>query len=168
MYKEINGDLIALAKQGHFDFIAHGCNCFCMQGAGIAKGMSENFRTSEYPLEHKFYRGKMNKLGTLDYKRLATHPTKVETYFEDEAGYHKEGFNRLIVVNAYTQFNGGNNADLFAIALCLKKLNYVAQGKRVGLPAIGAGIGGADLETVKGLMKKLMTDCDLTLVLYDR
>jgi len=27
--KEITGNLITLAKEGHFDMIVHGCNCFC-------------------------------------------------------------------------------------------------------------------------------------------
>ena len=34
--KTVTGDLIALAQQGTFDVIAHGCNCMCQMGAGIA------------------------------------------------------------------------------------------------------------------------------------
>jgi O-acetyl-ADP-ribose deacetylase (regulator of RNase III) len=37
--KEIEGDLIDLAKRGHFDVVTHGCNCFCTMGAGIAPQM---------------------------------------------------------------------------------------------------------------------------------
>ena len=36
MIKYIKGDLIKLAQKGKFDIIAHGCNCFCTMGAGIA------------------------------------------------------------------------------------------------------------------------------------
>ncbi len=32
----INGDLIDLAKNGNFDVIIHGCNCFRTMGVGIA------------------------------------------------------------------------------------------------------------------------------------
>lgn len=41
--KEIDGDLIALAREGHFDLIAHGCNCFCTMGARIARGIRAAF-----------------------------------------------------------------------------------------------------------------------------
>lgn len=30
--KEIEGDLLMLAKQGHFDVVVHGCNCFVIWG----------------------------------------------------------------------------------------------------------------------------------------
>lgn len=43
MYKEIKGDLIKLALEGEFDVIAHGCNCFCTMGAGIAVAMKNTF-----------------------------------------------------------------------------------------------------------------------------
>jgi len=41
--KEITGDLLALALQGQFDVIVHGCNCFCTMGAGIAKTIKKQF-----------------------------------------------------------------------------------------------------------------------------
>ena len=37
--KIIQGDLLQLAKQGDFDVIIQGCNCFCTMGAGIAKSI---------------------------------------------------------------------------------------------------------------------------------
>ena len=41
--KIITGDLISLALAGEFDVIVHGCNCFCVMGAGIAKQMFKTF-----------------------------------------------------------------------------------------------------------------------------
>ena len=41
--KKIKGDLIALAIQGEFDLIIHGCNCFCTMGAGISKTIKSKF-----------------------------------------------------------------------------------------------------------------------------
>ena len=32
----VKGDLIKSAKEGQFDVIIHGCNCFNTMGAGIA------------------------------------------------------------------------------------------------------------------------------------
>ena len=37
------GDLIQLAQEGAFDVIAHGCNCQCVIGAGIAKVIKKAF-----------------------------------------------------------------------------------------------------------------------------
>ena len=64
MYKQMQGDLIELALRGHFDVITHGCNCFCKQGAGIARSMAEVFRTNDperYTLEHPYRRGDYSK-----------------------------------------------------------------------------------------------------------
>jgi len=36
MIRYVDGDLVQMAKEGKFDVIAHGCNCFCAMGAGIA------------------------------------------------------------------------------------------------------------------------------------
>ena len=52
MYQEIEGDLIALAKQGKFDVITHGCNCMSNMGAGIAPQMAKAFGVDQYPLEY--------------------------------------------------------------------------------------------------------------------
>lgn len=51
LYEEIEGDLIALAKQGLFDVIAHGCNCFCTMRAGIAPQMVKAFGVDKLHLE---------------------------------------------------------------------------------------------------------------------
>jgi hypothetical protein len=48
-YKEIKGDLIALALAGEFSVIAHGCNCFSTQKSGIAKYMVEHFEGELWP-----------------------------------------------------------------------------------------------------------------------
>ena len=41
--KYIKGDLIKLALIGNFEVIAHGCNCMCTMGAGIAKTIKSEF-----------------------------------------------------------------------------------------------------------------------------
>ena len=66
--KYVEGDLIKLAKEGIFDVITHGCNCFCTMGAGIAVPMKNNFDCDKFPLEALEYKGNINKLGTIDYQ----------------------------------------------------------------------------------------------------
>jgi O-acetyl-ADP-ribose deacetylase (regulator of RNase III) len=41
--KKVKGDLIKLAKEGAFDLIIHGCNCFGTMGAGIARTIKSQF-----------------------------------------------------------------------------------------------------------------------------
>lgn len=45
----INDDLIDLAKNGNFDVIIHGCNCFCTMCAGIAKVIKQEFPEAYLP-----------------------------------------------------------------------------------------------------------------------
>lgn len=167
-YNEVKGDLIKMAQRAKFDVIAHGCNCFCQMGAGIAPQMAKAFScndSTKYPGESTSYpdrRGDMSKLGN------------IETYswfVFDEEGNRR----RLDVVNAYTQYKYGRNhkdgdknpVDYAAIEMCMKKMNYRFKGKHIGLPKIGAGLAGGDWEKIKGIIQKEMKDCEVTIVIYD-
>jgi len=136
-YQEIEGNLITLALEGMFDVIAHGCNCQCKMGAGLAPQMAEAFGCDEFYKEIVSYKGydedgvdyevttnnkgNINKLGTIDYKLQYlwfNHPIlKREDYkFKSFAMTHRsvgqEDVQELVVVNAYTQFMyGTNHAD---------------------------------------------------------
>lgn len=166
MYQEIKGDLIALAKEGKFDVVVHGCNCFCVQGAGIAAAMVEAFNTNEFPLEDKKYKGDINKLGQIDTGLY---------YINKEPLKEKENYKQLYIVNAYTQYNYGRNhvdgdlrpLDYNALALCLKKINHVFSGLKIGLPKIGCGLAGGEWKMVKNMIKKELKDCDVTIVIYE-
>lgn len=154
-YKEIKGDLIALAKQGEFDVIAHGCNCFCTMGAGIAPQMAKAFGCDRYPLEHIHYRGEVNKLGQIQWG----------TYIDNE----KE--NEVKVVNAYTQFHYGGHMplDYEALRLCLRKINYIFNHNHIGLPQIGCGLAGGNWDIVSGMIQQELKNCQqVTIVIYDK
>ena len=157
-YRELTGNLITLAKDDKiFDVIAQGCNCFCIQKAGLAPQMVEAFGTDKFRLEADTYKGFVNKLGTIDYN--------VFTY----------GEHSLTVVNAYTQFSIGSNVltkdsialDYEALTLCLRKINKLFAGKRIGLPKIGAGLAGAAWEDIKIIIQKELRNCDTTVILYN-
>lgn len=152
-YSEITGDLIECAQTGMFDVIAHGCNCFCVMGSGIAPQMAEAFGCDKFPLEHSKYRGDINKLGQIDFKPILTHA-------------------RLIwVVNCYSQFNtlAGKNAplDYEALTLCLRKINLKFRGLKIGLPKIGCGLAGGDWNIVKEIIQRELKDVEsITIVFY--
>lgn len=166
IYSEINGDLIKLALQGEFDVIAHGCNCQCVMGAGIAPQMAKAFGVDEYPMESPDYKGSINKLGTIEFEKQ-WFPLPTTT------GVNFGGFS-LFVVNAYTQFNYGRNhadgdkkpVDYDAITMVMKKMNHIFKGKHIGLPKIGAGLAGGDWRIISGIIERELKDCDVTIVNY--
>lgn len=154
-YAEFEGDLFALARDGWFDVITHGCNCFCTMGSGIAVPMKNTYGVDKYPMESHRYKGDINKLGTIDFK------------------FHED--HRLFVVNSYTQFDYNRNKDpeavhvnYEAVGMCMAKINHTFKGKRVGIPMIGAGRAGGDWEKVKSMIQKYLTDVDVTVIKYKR
>lgn len=165
-YYEIEGDLIELALNGRFDVIAHGCNCFCKMGNGIAPLMAKNFGCDKYPLEGDEYIGVINKLGQIEYRN------NIYTLPNSHDGYDQISFN-LTVVNCYTQYyNRGNNPlgrdaaniDYQALELCLRKMNFLFKDKFIGLPKIGCGLAGGDWNIVSSMIQKEMKDCYVTIV----
>ena len=173
MYKEIDGDLIVLAREGMFDVITHGCNCLCQMGAGIAPQMAKAFRCDTFEKEGKSYIGDINKLGIIDYAELFLENDKWVRY-PDENG--KWVTQELFVVNSYTQYHYGKNhtdgvskpLDYEALTLCLRKINHTFKGKHIGLPQIGCGLAGGDWNVVKKIIKIELKDCDVTVVIFKK
>lgn len=148
--KTITGDLIQLAKNGRFDLIAHGCNCFCTMGAGIAKAVKEVFPAA-FQADEATQRGDLTKLGTCSFAVIA-----LET-------------SSLIVVNAYTQFDWrgrGPKVDYAAVRSCMGWIKQHYAGRRIGLPKIGAGLAGGDWPTISTFIEEELAGEDLTLVEY--
>lgn len=166
MFKEIKGNLIALALAGEFDVICHGVNCFCIQGAGIARQMAEIFGTNipdYFPEEHRVMVGKMSKLGNIESLDYYLNPTLQPVVFSKPLDY-----SILTVINCYTQYNLGADARMYALINCLVKLNHTFKGKHIGLPLIGAGIGGLNPVDVIEAFKTYLPDCNVTVVHYDK
>lgn len=157
MYKEVDGNLITLAMEGEFDVITHGCNCLCNMGSGIAPQMVKAFGVDQYNLESFTRRGDINKLG------------QIEWLIEREGPIP-------FVVNSYTQFSYGKNhtdgvskpLDYDALTLCMRKINHKFNGKRIGLPQIGAGLAGGDWNRIKQIIQTELKDCDVTVVIFKK
>ena len=170
-YKEVEGCLIEKSLNGEFDVIAHGCNCFCLQKAGIAAQMSKTFNTLDFLLENVALRGSINKLGQIDYEQvLLTSDNNIllEKNYDVPAPKINWGFPPLTVVNAYTQYQPGPNLDYEALTLCMRKINHIFKGKHIGLPQIGAGIAGGDWNRIKTIIQQELKDCDVTVVIYNK
>lgn len=154
-YEEIEGNLITRALEGQFDVITHSCNCFCTMNAGIAPQMVKHFGVDKYFLESPHFRGDINKLGQIEW-------------------YYKREGSIPFVVNSYAQYYYGKNhpdgvdkpLDYDALTMCLRKINHIFKGKRIGLPQIGCGLAGGDWNRVKQIIQKELKDCNVTVIIY--
>lgn len=81
----VRGDLLVLAVDGEFDVIAHGCNCFCNMGKGIALQIRKQFPTA-FAADKATAKGSRDKLGTCS-TAIVTGRSRTFT-----------------IVNAYTQY----------------------------------------------------------------
>ena len=144
--KLVKGDLIKLALAGEFELIAHGCNCFCAMGKGIALGIKTQFPNA-YESDLQTAKGDRAKLGTCSF---AVHDS-------------------LIIVNCYTQYDwrgSGLIVDYDAIRSCMRWINENYSDRRIGLPFIGAGLAGGDWAIIKPIIAEELIDTDLTIVEY--
>lgn len=132
------GDLIQKAKAGEFDVIIHGCNCFCTMGAGIAKTVKQVF-PSAYQADLATVAGDKAKLGTYSSAQVEVN--------------HKA----LVIINAYTQYQwrgAGRKADYEAIRQVFRLVKKQYAGKRIGYPAIGAGLAGGDWAIIAAIIEE--------------
>jgi O-acetyl-ADP-ribose deacetylase (regulator of RNase III) len=145
--KIIKGDLIKLAKQGTFDLIAHGSNCFCKMGAGIAKDIRIAFPEA-WLADKKTVPGDKKKLGTITWAQCGD----------------------VIVVNAYTQFDYWTKDKVLveydALRSCFETIKVQFSGKRIGIPKIGAGLARGDWNRIAAIIDEVMVGEDVTLVEY--
>lgn len=130
-----NQDLVPILKEKDFEVFAHGCNCFCTMGAGIAKQVKRIF-PEVYEADCKTEKGLSLKLGTID-------PVWV--------GEHN------VVINAYTQYTFWEKVcvDYAAINDCMAEINNFMDDnnfKSLTIPKIGAGLAGGDWDKIEDII----------------
>lgn len=134
----VKGDLLNLARNGEFNVIIHGCNCYCRMGSGLAKQIRSEYPEA-YDADCKTVPGDKSKLGTY---------TQVQT---------KDGFT---IINAYTQYRynrAGETTDVFEYDAFDRILNMLANefpDSRFGFPLIGTGLAGGDLTKIVAAIDK--------------
>ncbi len=146
--RTIEGDLLTLADEGAFDVIAHGCNCFCNMGKGIALQIRKRYPAA-FAADRATEKGSRAKLGTCSF---ATVDGKTRPF---------------VIVNAYTQFHWTGTrplADYDAIRSCLRWLAQTYGGRRIGIPRIGAGLAGGDWALIRELITAELGSTDVTVV----
>lgn len=159
-FEIIKADLIQEALGGMFDVIAHGCNCFCVQGAGIAAQMAKIFFTLKMPLENIVQKGDWHKLGNIEWHSITDKGDWLRISNPNDM-YANDVL--VTVINAYTQYEPGKNLDYEALTLCMRKINHEFKGKDIGLPWIGCGIAGGDKVRVEQILRQELKDCNVTI-----
>lgn len=142
--KTVTGNLITMAREGAFDVIAHGCNCMCTMGAGIAVPVRQTWPEA-YQADLATEKGDQAKLGTCTQAVVGP----------------------LTVVNAYTQYDyrgKGVKVDYDAVASCMAWIRTNHGGKRIGLPKIGAGLAGGDWTRIEEIIATELAGEDVTIV----
>lgn len=148
---EITGNILGLAKEGHFDYVVHGCNCFAAMGGGLAWEVARTY--PEVELADKNY---SNSFPTKKNKRKMTGTWKAISVNGNKTSF--------FIVNAYTQFYPGSDFKmeylkkfLLSFKKTIKKTaTIIDKPIRVAFPKIGCGIGGGVWEEVKAVIEETL------------
>lgn len=134
----LQGDLFQLAEEHKIKYIAHGCNCQGVMGAGVALQIRNKFPSvyREYQLYCEHNKGSL--LGMIE----------VVPVFEVD----------IAIINCFTQDLYGRESFLVkygAILECMKRINsHVPEGSKVIMPKIGAGLGGGNWEIISKIIEE--------------
>lgn len=127
------GDLLKMSKDGKFDILVHGANCFNRMKSGIAKQISEQF-PSAVDADNKTTEGYRSKLGTF---------SEVDITVSEEVKFK--------IINAYVQYDmnrkGVPFVDRFeyeAFQSFLNKMEEKYGNLSFGFPLIGCGLAGGN------------------------
>lgn len=143
MITYVSGNLF---KDETLQAIAHGCNCAGAMGKGIALTFKE-----KYP---KMY---------LEYKNRC----KSNTFNVGDIFVWKDD---KVIFNLGTQASWKTAATLSAIEISLTKMKMYATENnltRIGVPRIGAGLGGLNWSDVKVIIEKVFKDSNIDLIVYE-
>lgn len=139
------GNLVELSRQGHFDVLVHGCNCFNTMGAGIAREIARVFPQA-FQADMTTVKADRNKLGTYSVARVERQTGKP-----------------LWVVNAYTQYHYGKPGkgqaallDYVALSRVFAAIARDFPGMHIAYPRVGAGLAGGDWGVIQPIIEARM------------
>ncbi len=142
----MEGNLIDLAEQGHFNAIVHGCNCFHTMGSGIAKEIKDRYPPAYAVDIGQTIKGDKRKLGGFTY-----------TIVQGPAPLYW----RFTIINAYTQYRYGKDGphvNYDAVCSVFKGIqkNFPVHYS-IGYPKIGAGLAGGNWDIIQAIINKELT-----------
>lgn len=150
----VNGNLVSLSQEGHFDVIFHACHCQCYMYSGVAKAISDTYPEA-FEADRRTRKDDTTKLGGYTHavcQTLAGDPLVI--------------FN-LYVQRYYGRLHYQQNAyryDLLAQSLSAVHRRVGNRNLRFGFPQIGGQRGKADIEKVNQTIVASLPGENLTLV----
>jgi O-acetyl-ADP-ribose deacetylase (regulator of RNase III) len=141
----VKGDLF---EGGDLDALAHGCNCAGAMGKGIAVEFRKRFPRMYAEYKERCARGSF-KLGD------------VFVWTAD----------RVIVFNLGTQRTWRTKAELAAVESALWEMVRLAEEggiRRIGMPRIGAGLGGLEWKHVRNVLEPVGEATSIELVVFEK
>lgn len=142
--KFVKGDMFQTSKLKSF---AHGCNCAGAMGKGVAVEFKSNWPNMYSSYKERCKSGLFN-------------PGDVFTWVEGDN----------TIFNLGTQKTWRTKATLDAIKTALTSMLEIAEAKgvnNIGLPRIGAGLGGLTWEEVKELIKNVAETSSINLIVFE-
>lgn len=153
VYKK--GNLFDFIYEGKYDIVLQGCNCFCKMDDGISLQFAQHFPEVLLADIHTIPKDK-TKLGTFTSISVERFDKKFE------------------ILNCYTQFAfGGYDIEIFdyfdyeAFEEILKKLSQYDKSIRFGMPLIGSGHAGGDVDRILSLIEKYLSQHNIEIALYN-
>ena len=141
----VEGDLFA--HQG-LDGLAHGCNCIGAMGAGVAVEFKKRFPRMFTEYRRRCLAGE---------------------YVLGDVFPWKEG--DVTVFNLATQKSARTPADLPSIERALHEMVQLASRdgvSRIGLPRLGADVGGLAWEPIRDVLETIGGRADVELVVFEK
>lgn len=138
------GDMFA----GPEYFLAHGCNNRGVMGSGVAKIVKERFEKA-----YDFYRWNHTRQGLMMGQIYG-----IDCEDADRPTGHSRYIINCITQNGYG-YDGKQYVDYDAIRDCVLCMNGMkGEGPMdIGMPMIGAGLGGGDWETIANIIEEHTT-----------
>lgn len=139
----VEGDLFTYPN---IDALAHGCNCAGAMGKGIALEFKKRFPRMYETYRNRCLSGQFN-LGD------------VFVWTEDS----------IVIFDLGTQRSWRSKATIPAITESVQKMLLIGQKmgiRRIGIPRIGAGLGGLEWDDVKQILTQIANKFDIELVVF--
>lgn len=139
--------------------IVHGCNAQGVMGSGVAKAIKETF-----PEAFRAYRERYEKQGGLNLGQVVWATVR-------NSGTPRHVGNAITQVNygrdgrRYVEYEAIEHAFATVAGFIRQNRETLGDGPFVGIPRIGAGLGGGDWGLISERIKEAMGEFDV--VVYD-
>ena len=137
MIQYVQGDL----TETDIKLVAHGCNCFCTMGKGVALAIRQRWPTA-WRADLNTVKGDKSKLGKIS------------------VGVDQEH----TVLNLYTQYHYGklhSSLDMDVLRHCLQAVKRLYPGVDIAIPKIGSGLALGDWTAIEALILEVWDDREI-------